>query len=211
MLKQPYVLMLAGLFLAGCSKGPAPGNQSATESSQVENATGAPANAVAPSSNEPPRAVGGTEWTTFTPPEGRYSVLLPGKAQLVPSGDETIKNYGVELPGGYVYLVSESVKPNAIDNPTEVLVAMRDAHVGANQLLFDKELSTAIGPGREFGFVDQDGDAWQVRHFIKDNRVYQLMTMAPQATFKRDDPNAIKFLDSLKLLDSAQSNATGDN
>lgn len=204
--------MFVGVFLAGCSKGSPPSAKSPTAPTGAENATGASANPIAPGNRQPPpaAAAASSEWKTFTPPDGSYSVLMPGAPQQIPADDATTKNYGMELPGGITYLVSESVRPVESIDAEKGLAALRDAVAGNNQLLFDEELSGGIGPGREFGFVDPDGDAWHVRAYVKGNTVYQLMTLGPSAKVSRDDPGANKFLDSFKLLNAARDDASTD-
>lgn len=195
-----FLLATAGaISMAGCSTKPAAdsSNPAPPKNENSTHTTATPTNSapeLAPKSSD-------AAWKAFTPPEAHYSVQLPGAAQAIPSGDPSIKNYGVELPTGSVYLVSESGGSAPIINPAKGLAALRDAVVGNNESLFDKEISIAGETGREFGYIDPDGDVWQVRAFIKNDRVYQLMTMSPKAKHAEAGPEIAKFFESFQLIE----------
>lgn len=215
-----FALALAGLIsCAGCSNEPAqnsnapsPANKNASQNQGADGAASRPT--TTPSAGIQTPANPGSEssresselaWKPFTPPEGGYSVLLPGTAKSIPADEPSVENYAVELPTGFVCLVSKSQRPTPITDPVKGLAALRDAQAGGNKVLFDNEISVEGKNGREFGYVDQDGDVCRVRVFIDGNTVYQLIAVKPKAKYSEDDPETLKFFESFKFVDAASS------
>ncbi|HEX5444938.1 MAG TPA: hypothetical protein VFW87_13965, partial [Pirellulales bacterium] len=95
------LFVLATLLCSfGCSaKAPTPINKptdGAASNKNNESPTGGnmpvvPSNEMKPAQPEP------IAWKPFSPPSGRYSVLLPDAAQALPSNRPTITNHGVSL------------------------------------------------------------------------------------------------------------------
>jgi hypothetical protein len=59
--------------------------------------------------------------------------------------------------------------------------------------------------GRTFGYVDSDGDVWQVSVFVKGNTVFQVIAMVPKAEYAEGDPDVAKFFDSYRIEAVAES------
>jgi hypothetical protein len=192
-----FLTLATLLCAAGCSgQSTAPANPSNAPSATNANRDQRAGNPAPQVEEAGPPDQAESAWKRFSPPEGHYSVLFPVPPQVFPSDDPTVKNYGVEFKSGRVYMSSESQRPTPIVDPAKGLIAISDAQVGTNERLFDRDMSLDGCAGRTFGYVDADGDVWQLRAFIKGNTIFQLYAMVPKAAYVEDDPDVAQFFDS---------------
>lgn len=83
----------------------------------------------------------------------------------------------------------------------ETLTMARDAVVGSKKVLKDDVIKVAGNPGREFAFVEADGNAVHVQAFIVGKRVYQLGTSAKAENYSLQVDDREHFLKSFQLAE----------
>ena len=95
-----------------------------------------------------------TEWTTFTSPEGRFSLLLPQAPKLLVVADSTNEklthNRFNEFENGYAFVI-EYFDNLTITDPEKYLDKARDEIMGAINGSLIRETKSSLGgyPGRE--------------------------------------------------------------
>jgi hypothetical protein len=124
----------------------------------------------------------------FVSQEGRFSVLIPGTPQTdsqsvaLSGGSQstTLYQYWVELENDNVsYMVMYNDYPPGFvkDTPQTALTRTRDGAVKGKTLLTDREINLNGVPGREFTAAGPDGYSYEVRQYLKDQRLYQLIVV----------------------------------
>lgn len=184
---------LCGLLFVGCSSKDAP----SAGGSATGSTAGSPA---APNVEAQPDTA---EWQSFSNAEGRYSILMPGSAQQLPSAGDGSVSHGVELEtkGGYIVMYSDidAVKPEEIE---QRLTNVRNDVIGdQKKVLHDETLTVQGHPARDFAYVDADGDAQFYRILIAGNRLYQVMVVTEQSQFESTKADREKFLNSFKIAE----------
>lgn len=151
-----------------------------------------------------------TEWQTFSPPGGNFSVLMPGTPadkshpQNTAAGVVTSHLY-IYTSKDAAYAVSYIDRPAARDagDTEKWLDTVRDAEVAKSggKLLAAASLKLSNGaPGREIQVTLSQGDgkhAMRDRLYLVDHRLYQVLIVLPQDELDAADTE--KFLDSFKV------------
>ena len=139
-------------------------------------------------------------WNTFTSPQGRYSVLLPGQVQKAPTTKGMA--FGSDLPDGTSFMVmySDHDDLDIKSYSSELLIVARDAAADGEELLHDKAIDLNGHPGREFGFADSDNDMSHVRIFLVGQRMYQLIFLVPRWKYSATNKDLQRFMGSFQLL-----------
>jgi YD repeat-containing protein len=162
-------------------------------------------------SKTPPPANGSE---TFTSLEGRFSVALPKQfsgynPQTIntPGGRVESFSYDWKTADGW-FAVGYTQRPEMLeDRGQKLLDDIRDRVVASDKAKLLSETVITLGghPGRELKMELPGGVAIN-RMYVVGNRLYQVI--ASLGTDKKDrEPNAIKILDSFKLLSRADAEA----
>lgn len=151
-----------------------------------------------------------TDWQTFAPPGGNFSVQIPG----VPEDKSQTRT----TPGGsvtshlYIYTTKDAAfAVNYVDRPAPKTAAeteqwfdrLRDAEMAraGGKLLGEAPIKLAnTWPGREIRISMTEGDgkhAMRSRMYLVNSRLYQVLVILPQDELS--SPDAEKFLDSFHL------------
>jgi YD repeat-containing protein len=162
-------------------------------------------------SKSPPAAAGPE---TFLSLEGRFSIALPKQItgyspQTVNTPNGRVESFSYEWKTAEgSFAVGYTQRPEMLEDfGQKVLDEIRDRVVASNKA---KLLSTTVitlggHPGRELK-MDFPGSVVVNRMYVVGNRLYQVI--ASIGTDKKDqEPNAIKILDSFKLLSQADVDA----
>lgn len=151
-----------------------------------------------------------TEWQTFSPAGGNFSVEMPGApadkshTQNTANGAMTSHLF-IYTAKDAAYAVSYVDRPAPKDgsDPEKWLDTVRDAEVAKSggKLLAAATLKLGNGaPGREIQVTLTQGDgkhAMRDRLYLVDKRLYQVLVVVPQDQIDSDDTR--KFLDSFRL------------
>jgi hypothetical protein len=151
-----------------------------------------------------------TEWQTFSPENGNFSILMPGTPEdkshtrKTPAGEVTSHLYIFSDEHG-TYAVSYLDRPAATtgDAAEKWLDRMRDAEVKSSggELLASSDLKLGnTWPGREIRVTVKQGDGKHVmrdRIYVVKDRMYQVMAVVPEDEITSADTE--KFMDSFTL------------
>lgn len=164
-------------------------------------------------SKTPPVADGSQ---TFVSLEGRFSIALPKEfsgynpqAVNTPAGRVENFTYDWKTASGS-FLVGYTERPEALEGAGQrVLDAIRDSLLAGNKgkakLLSETTVTLGGHPGRELKLEFADGLA-TLRIYVVGSRIYQVL--ASLGNDKKDqEQNAVKILDSFKLLSPADVEA----
>lgn len=144
----------------------------------------------------------GGEWKAFESPEGRFSVLMPGEPNRLPSEQGEV-SYGVELEtgGGFTVMYSD-LTPTKPEEIAPKLEKARQDVVGKQKVLHDDTQAKAGDhPARDFAFVDDEGLAHYWRLTIVGDRLYQVMVVTDQKNFEAAKADRERFLTSFKVVE----------
>lgn len=148
-------------------------------------------------------------WVTYSPPQGTFSVLLPGKPRFEKStvaseaGPLALHNYTVGANGGATaYIVSFTDYPAAViakADPQKMLAGARDGQLKNLQATAtsDKVIALDGSPGRDVQFKNAKGFTGRCKMFLVKNRLYQVLALTTNGTGTSAD--FAKFVDSFKL------------
>lgn len=153
----------------------------------------------------PAPAAAENSWHEFSPPNGGFSILLPGeaKAEITPPkpNGRAESRYVVDQ-GDTAYVVAvDDYPPGHLThaNPRTLLDAAQNAVLkGLKGKLRDQRPVTISGyPGREILFDTPDHSTGKVRVFVVRNRLYQTWYLGP--TGQETRPEVDRFLNSFRL------------
>jgi len=160
------------------------------------------------SSLSSPRVISAEDWKEFSSAEGRFSVNMPGQPapgkQMIKTaiGDIAMYQFTLSLGKDYAYSALYSDFPELImrqPNAAESLLnSGRDGAVQnvKGKLVSEQGLLLGSYPGREI-HVEAPQGAIRARFFVVDQRLYQVIAVAPGDKILSDD--VTKFLVSFKL------------
>jgi hypothetical protein len=155
-----------------------------------------------------------TDWTSFTSPEGRFTVLMPTKPELeiknsdTPQGTLVLHLVSATSDNGY-FLVSYNDYPNV--DASNVQTALEAAQKGAleslgGDLISSHKISLGDNPGLEFSAkkISKDSEVSKdseiianARYYFVGRRLYQVLVLTYKA--HADSPDIQKFLNSFQL------------
>jgi hypothetical protein len=147
-------------------------------------------------------------WTSFTSPEGRFTVLMPAKPKTEVKNTDTAQGnlplylYSASNDNAY-FLISYNDFPNV--NESNVQAALEAGRTGAiesmgGKLISERKISLGSYPGLEFSAkaVSEGSEIIaNARLYFVGHRLYQLLVLAykPHA----DSPDIQKFLTAFEL------------
>lgn len=132
-------------------------------------------------------------WRLFTSTTGQFSVLFPGEPRTLKRTTPYANGQSTDLQVFYVersqeataYIVTYSDFPAGLDlSPDRLRLAFdksRDRWVGAAQLVSEREVDLASFPGREFKFLQADGQMTRGRLYYAKGRLYQILVTTRRA------------------------------
>lgn len=132
-------------------------------------------------------------WKPFTSAAGQFSVLFPGEPRTLKRAASYAKGQSTDLYVFYVersqeattYIVTYNDFPAGWDvSPDLLAVAFdksRDRLVGTAKLVSEREVDLASFPGREFKFLQADGQVTRARLYYAKGRLYQVLVTTRRA------------------------------
>ena len=149
-----------------------------------------------------PILIAKSDWKKFSPDNGRFAVLLPGKpteeTETEKTDDGTTVHHTFSLAtetGAFVVMYSDFPMDITIIKPDALLdEACKGLSTGGDQLLSQRRISLGAYPGREIEYKTQNGTTGKARIFLVGQRLYQLHVAFPQAADTK------KFFDSFELM-----------
>lgn len=163
------------------------------------------------------RAEDHINWTSFEPPGGDYTVLMPGNPKYVPSS-EGMATWGTVVGGDtsfmtcYIELPSTRRQPagrpggQAARGPAR-LSARQRLQAAARQasrqgrVLHQQRLRLDGLEGLELVVEDDEEQVTMYRWYVSDRRLYQLLALVPKRHYTADDAVVARFFQSFRLLD----------
>lgn len=153
------------------------------------------------------------EWKLFKAPDGRFTVLMPGKPQ---QESQTQKTYMGEInlqvflaqpPKQEVaYLVVYNDFPHdygQMTNPQEILNNVRDMALKTTQgnLISQRSIRSSNGhPGKEIAYINPGGKITRNRIYFADGRLYQVMAITTKKQQKTLAKTITGYLNSFQLV-----------
>ncbi len=144
-----------------------------------------------------------TEWKTFSPKEGGFSVMMPGtpSAEGYSSEDRSYVNVFNARGAGAVYSIHYSALPTKFElwEFGSILDEMREVLLSENQwrLLEEENIVLSGHPGRELR-IETQKSLINLRLYIAGDKIYQLILQRPPgAALSGEDK---RFFDSFKLV-----------
>jgi len=148
------------------------------------------------------------EWTSFTSPEGRFTVLMPAKPKTEVKNTDTAEGnlpmylFSAANDNAY-FLISYNDFSNV--NESNVQAALEAGRTGAiesmgGELISERKILLGSYPGLEFS-AKKSSEGSEIianaRLYFVDHRLYQLLVLAykPHA----DSPDIQKFLTAFEL------------
>jgi hypothetical protein len=144
-------------------------------------------------------------WKTIKPEVGGFSFQMPtapkplARASGKDAGPLDAVSYGMEVPGGAIFVMSQPVRPKGAGATlVQQLDAIRDEIVSKAQrkLVDEKEIALDGHTGRQLNIEQPQGFNNQVRIFILEDREVQMSALWKGTEMPADMG---RFLKSLKL------------
>jgi hypothetical protein len=155
-------------------------------------------------------------WQPFKSPEGRFSVLFPGRPKIVTqeqsTGEGKMVSHRFQLASPHaVYEVSFVEFPFKVDAPEKakgMLDAVREDVLASDkgELLSEAEMVIEGHAGRGMIWIAENGSRYQAKYFLSNNRIYSLLfgvkeiENAPAEMLEFRQSIAGKFFDSFKMM-----------
>ncbi|MEA5526308.1 hypothetical protein [Nodularia spumigena] len=153
------------------------------------------------------------EWSVFTAPDGRFTVLMPGQPdrdtqiQKTYMGEINLEMFVVEPPKQQVaYLVVYNDFPYSygqMTDPQTILNNARDMALKTTQsnLIRQRNILSSNGhPGKEIEYVNTGGRITRNRMYVADGRLYQVMAITSRKQQPTFANNITKYFNSFNLL-----------
>jgi hypothetical protein len=149
-------------------------------------------------------------WRTFTSPEGKFSISMPGQPTVTSIiidtafGPTYLNAYMLDSKDGFYYAASFMDHYPQLFEVKSVERILDDSRDGAvanvqGKLLGESAISIKKHPGREIVFESADGKSIvKARLYIVGERFYQIM--ATTSKEKQSSYNLTRFLKSFRLL-----------
>jgi hypothetical protein len=143
-------------------------------------------------------------WTKFSSVEGRFSVLLPGKATSDSEANELYTTHSVSAETDWAtYQVAyfDYRAPLTTDRQ-QILNGARDGLLTTGKLTSERKITLDGYPGRELEFAPAGGLAQDsTRLFVVGKRLYKVSVVFAPAN-KYDSAQAEKFFSSFRITGS---------
>jgi hypothetical protein len=180
--------------------------------------TGYPVAIAEPEPVAPIAAASQSVWSRFSPPEGGFSILMPG------TPEESNQNVGTEeepviLRGfrsiraneGMYLILYQDIPENANERKVKaVLNAFPEYFAKAvkGQLISQKNITLNSYKGKEFKIKGSRGAIFRGRVYVADNRMYLIGVLTTKERYlRRTIPG---FLNSFQIGDSAETRQVGN-
>lgn len=147
-------------------------------------------------------------WIEYRSDKGGFSILLPQKPQeqtqpIDTAGGTAQLNLALVNAGDFTLGVSYNDIPAEALKSGDANTLLQGGRDGTaknlkGRVVSDKAINLGAYPGIEFVVEAPDSVRYQARVYVVDNRLYQIMFIAPQN--KADQIDTAAFFDSFKLL-----------
>ncbi len=188
----------------GCKRSPPPGGNESTPTIAEPAKTGA----AAPT----PAAPSGPTWTKMSSPAGRFEALMlqgykeEKSSTPTAAGNIETVSYLISLPEGRAYFISYADYPaNLVNagNREKILDGARDGasnNVGG-KILSEKKVMMDGSAGRDIVIAASTQPVTvRLRMTLVQNRLYMMQALAAGALRDVPDPDADKFMESLRFI-----------
>jgi hypothetical protein len=152
-------------------------------------------------------------WKVFTPPDGRFSVLMPGQPRVTSQtqrtfmGEINLQMFLAQPPRQEVaYVVAFNDFPDSygqMANPEEVLLNAQNMALKTTRsnLISQKSIRSSNGhPGREIEYVNAGGKITRNRLYFAEGRLYQVMVITTKRQQKFLTKSIAGYLNSFNVV-----------
>lgn len=153
------------------------------------------------------------KWKVFTPPDGRFSVLMPGQPKMETQvqktymGEIQLQIFVAQPPNQEVaYLVTYNDFPDSygqITSPEEILKDAQEIALKTTQsnLVRQQNIRSSNGhPGKEIEYVNPGGKITKNRMYVAEGRLYQVMVIITKKQRKTLDKTMTGYLNSFHVV-----------
>ncbi|QLE55554.1 hypothetical protein [Nostoc sp. TCL26-01] len=153
------------------------------------------------------------KWQLFTAPDGRFSVLMPGKpkqdtqVQKTYMGEIDLEVFLAQPPKQEVaYLVVANEFPHSygqMTSPQEILNNVQYMALKTTQsnLISQRSIRSSNGhPGKEIAYINAGGKITRSRIYVADGRLYQVMAITTKKQQKNLAKTITGYLNSFQLV-----------
>ncbi|WP_066379799.1 MULTISPECIES: hypothetical protein [unclassified Anabaena] len=153
------------------------------------------------------------KWQLFTAPDGRFTVLMPGKpirdiqTQKTYMGEIDLLIFSAQPPRQEVaYLVVYNDFPYSyakMNDPQEILNNVRDMALKTTQsnLISQRNIRSSNGhPGKEFSYINAGGKITRTRIYLAEGRLYQVMAITTKKQQQTLAQTITGFLNSFQIV-----------
>ncbi|GAA6614442.1 hypothetical protein [Scytonema sp. NUACC26] len=154
-----------------------------------------------------------SQWKVFTPPDGRFTVLMPGipriesQTQRTHMGEIQLQVFLAQPPNQEVaYLVAYNDFPDNYGQMASAQEVLDDAQQMAlkttqSNLTASKDIRSSNGhPGREIEYVNSGGKITRNRMYFAEGRLYQVMVITTKKQQKTISGSITGYLNSFQVV-----------
>ncbi|GAB1537888.1 hypothetical protein NUACC21_05430 [Scytonema sp. NUACC21] len=154
-----------------------------------------------------------SQWKIFTPPDGRFTVLMPGlpkiesQTQKTHMGEIQVQVFVAQPPNQEVaYLVAYNDFPDnygQMASPEEVFQDAQNMALKTTQsnLISQRDIRSSNGhPGREIEYINTGGKITRNRMYFAEGRLYQVMVITTKKQQKTISGSMAGYLNSFQVV-----------
>ncbi|MFN6495490.1 MAG: hypothetical protein RMX65_000265 [Nostoc sp. DedQUE01] len=153
------------------------------------------------------------KWKLFTPPDGRFSILMPGSPnretqfQKTYMGEINLEIFVAQPPKQQVaYIVTYNDFPYSygeMSDPQAVLNNARDMAVKTTKsnLISQRNIRSSNNhPGKEIEYINSGGKITKSRMYVAEGRLYQVMAITTKKQQKTLGKTITGYLNSFQIV-----------
>ncbi|WP_445636283.1 DUF1795 domain-containing protein [Nostoc sp. DSM 114161] len=153
------------------------------------------------------------KWKLFTPPDGRFSILMPGRPnretqfQKTYMGEINLEIFVAQPPKQEVaYIVTYNDFPYSygqMSDPQAVLNDARDMALKTTQsnLISQRNIRSSNNhPGKEIEYINSGGKITKSRMYVAEGRLYQVMAITTKKQQKTLAKTITGYLNSFQIV-----------
>ncbi|KYC39274.1 hypothetical protein WA1_31535 [Scytonema hofmannii PCC 7110] len=154
-----------------------------------------------------------SQWKVFTPPDGRFTVLMPGlpriesQTQKTHMGEIQLQVFVAQPPNQEVaYLVAYNDFPDNYGQMASAQSVLEDAQQMAlkttqSNLIAQKDIRSSNGhPGKEIEYINSGGKITRNRMYFAEGRLYQVMVITTKRQQKTINGSITGYLNSFQVV-----------
>ncbi|MBH8562959.1 hypothetical protein I8748_12330 [Nostoc sp. CENA67] len=153
------------------------------------------------------------QWKLFTAPDGRFTILMPGKPdrntqlQKTYMGEINLETFIVQPPKQEVaYIVTYNDFPYSygeLTNPQTILNNARDMALKTTKsnLISQRNIRSTNGhPGKEIEYINSGGKITKNRMYVAEGRLYQVMAITTKKQHQTLAKTITGYLNSFQVV-----------